>query len=284
MKPFVVEGPIWLDGRIADAREATLELTDPATQAGLGVFETLAVRHGKPVDLDEHLERLARSATGLTVPLPDRAVLAAAAIERAAQVANGYGWLKVSAVRGGRCAIWGGRLDPGEEGRSATAVVLPWRRSPHEAIAGLKTLNYASSVLGLEEARRRGADDGLWLNTRGHLTEGCTSNLFLVRRRALYTAAERDGILAGITRGHVLRAAREMKLMIHEGKVRRKRLATAEEAFLCSSVRGLRPLVAVDGKPVGRGEPGPITLALTRRVEELRGIVASTPAVERAQS
>jgi branched-chain amino acid aminotransferase len=281
VKPFVAEGSVWLDGRIADAREATVELIDPAVQAGLGVFETLAVRQGRPIDLDEHLERLAQSASGLTVPLPDRATLAAAAIERAAQVAGGYGWLKVSAVRGGRCVIWAGRLDPAEEGRTVTAIVLPWRRSPHEATAGLKTLNYAGAVLGAEEARRRGADEGLWLNTRGHLTEGSTSNLFVVRRRALYTASESDGILAGITRGHVLRAGRELKLMIHEGKLRWKRLATADEAFLCSSVRGLRPLVAVDGQPVGRGGPGPITLALARRVEELRGIKRAG-AVERA--
>jgi branched-subunit amino acid aminotransferase/4-amino-4-deoxychorismate lyase len=235
-------------------------------QSGLGAFETLAVRDGLPLDWSAHLDRLRASASRLDVALPDGETLAAAAAGIASRVEGGCGWLRVVALRDGPCAIFGGPIDPEEEGRPTSAVVLPWRRSPSDPLAGFKTMNYAAFVLGLEEARRRGADEGLWLNTRGHLSEGCTSNVFVISGRKLFTPAPRDGILPGVTRVRVLAAARQLGLAVHEGKVRLKRLERAGEAFLSSSVRGIRPLVMVDGKKVRDGQPGPVTRAIAERV------------------
>jgi branched-subunit amino acid aminotransferase/4-amino-4-deoxychorismate lyase len=161
-------------------------------------------------------------------------------------------------------------MDPLEEGRPSRAVILPWRRCLRDPLAGLKTLSYAANLVGLEEARRRNADEGLWLNTRGHLAEGCASNLFVIMGRALFTPGVGEGILAGIVRGVVLRAAGEIGLPVHEGRLRVRRLERAREAFLTSSLRGVRPLVAVDGRPVGSGRPGVVTRRLAERVRELR--------------
>jgi branched-subunit amino acid aminotransferase/4-amino-4-deoxychorismate lyase len=143
-------------------------------------------------------------------------------------------------------------------------VLLPWRRHRRDPLAGLKTLSYAANARGLEEARRRGADEGLWLNDRGHLVEGCASNLFVVRHARLYTPSPADGILAGVVREIVLDVARSVGLVVHEGRLRLRRLERADEAFLTSSVRGVRPLVALGGSPVGPGRPGP----WTRRIRE----------------
>ncbi len=264
------EGPVWLDGTIAPAEDASVRMTDPAVQAGLGVFETIAVRNGVPVELSEHLRRLENGAAVLSVPLPERVALERGARAIAASVVGGYGWLKVSALRSERCIVFGGRMDPLDEGRSVSAVLLRWRQNPHDAIAGLKTLNYANHILGLEEARRRGADEGIWRNTRGHLAECCTSSLFLVHRRTIYTPAISDGILPGITRGTVLHAARNLGIRVHEGKIRVRRLEQADEAFLSSSLRAIRPLIRVDARPVGDGEPGPVTRAVAAEVERLR--------------
>ena len=74
-------------------------------------------------------------------------------------------------------------------------------------------------VRGAEYARSKGADEGLWLNTRGHLAEGCTSNVFLAERRRLFTPAVRDGVLPGVVRGLVLKSARDLGFVIHEGKI-----------------------------------------------------------------
>src|SRR4029079_9509531 len=97
-----------------------------------------------------------------------------------------------------------------------------------------------------------------------------TANVFVVGRGKIFTPSERDGILPGITRDLTIRAARALGLHIHEGKVRLERLERAQEAFLTSSVRGIRPVVRFGGKPVGRGAPRPVTAALAPEVEQDR--------------
>ncbi len=280
MKPLETEGPVWMDGRMVSAAEATVPVVDPNVQAGLGVFETVAVRAGLPLDLPEHVARLKQGAAQIDVPLPPDEALSEAARAVAAQVRGGYGWVKITAIRSGHCAVYGGRMDADEEGRAVSAVLLRWRQNTADRITGLKTWNYASHVLGLEEARRRGADEGIWLNTRGHLAEGCTSTLFVVHRKRIFTPSLADGILPGITRGFVLRAARSLGHVVHEGKVRLKRLETADEAFLTSSLRAVRPLVRFEGRSVGKGTPGPVTLALAKEVARLRMNLARERAPE----
>ena len=265
-------GPIWFDGRFVEPAEATVLVTDPAVQFGLGVFETIAVRDGRALESPAHLDRLAACALRLGVPLPLRGDLEVAVAGCAGGVPGGCGWLRLIASRSGRCAVFAGTMDPAEEGASVRAILLPWRRCPADVLSGLKSLNYGANVLGIEEAQRRGADEGLWLNTRGHLAEGCSANLFVVKRRAIYTPAARDGILPGIVRGLAIEAARGLGLVFHEGKLRLPRLLEADEAFLTSSTRGVRPLVEFEGRPVGRGRPGPVTEAIGAEVRRLRGI------------
>jgi branched-subunit amino acid aminotransferase/4-amino-4-deoxychorismate lyase len=275
----VPEGAVLFDGRWVAPGEASLPLADPSVQSGLGVFETLAVREGRVLDLDDHVTRLGASAARLGVPLPEREVLAAACLGYAAHAGAGTGWMKILAVRGGHWAVFGGAMSPEDEGRPATAIVLPWARSVADPLGGVKSTSYAPFALGLEEARSQGADEGLWRNSRGHLLEGCASNLFLASGRALFTASPREGILAGTTRAHVLDAARAMGLSIHEGRVRMERLFRAEEAFLSSSLRGVRALLAVDGRPIGRGVPGPIVAEIAGRVAQARRASARAPEI-----
>ena len=270
MKPLRTEGLVWMDGRMLPAEEATVQVVDPNVQAGLGVFETVAVREGIPLDAPEHVQRLRMGAARLHVPLPTDETLIDAVRLIASRIVGGCGWAKISAIRSGRCVVYGGPMDPAEEGCSVSAVLIPWRQNTADALTSLKTWNYASHILGLEEARSRGAEEGIWLNTRGHLAEGCTSTLFVVQRGRIFTPATADGILPGITRGVVLEAARALDLVVHEGKIRLNRLETADEAFLTSSLRAVRPLVRFEGRPVGRGKPGPITGALGTKVARLR--------------
>jgi branched-chain amino acid aminotransferase len=260
----------WLDGELRPFDGIRIALDDPAILAGLGTFETLAVRDGAVLEIDEHLARMQHAARQLAVPLPEATVLRGALLEVAGKQGHPFGWLKLLATRSGRRAVFGGSMDPEAEGRPATAVLLPWMKSLRDPLSGLKTLNYAANTLGIEWAQARGADEGLWRNSRGHLAEGCASNVFIVRRRALYTAREGEGVLPGVVRDLVLQAARRAGLSVHEGRVRMVRLERADEAFLTSSLRAVRPLIAFDGRPIGDGRPGPITAMLGHAVEALR--------------
>lgn len=263
--------PCWVDGRRLGLEQAAVRLDDPGLLAGLGLFETLAIRRGQILDLHPHLDRLARGAERLGIAMPDLGQLVAVMQDVALAQSTTSSWLKIVITAAGRWVVFGGTLDPAQEGQAATAVLLPWRRNPRDALAGLKSLNYAPNVLGLDYARRRGADEGLWLNTRGHLAEGCSSNLFVVRTGRIFTPSEREGILPGVVRALVLRAARELGLGLHEGRVRLHSLERASEAFLTSSLRGVRPLVGFGGRPVGPGAPGQLTRRIATEVARLRG-------------
>jgi branched-subunit amino acid aminotransferase/4-amino-4-deoxychorismate lyase len=258
------DGVCWLDGTRLPVEQAALPVSEPALLGGLGLFETMALRGGRVLELPEHLERLARGAERLALPLPPADALESMTRVAAAEHRAPCGWLKLVLTGGGRLLLYGGDMRPEDDGAPATAILLPWRRNPHDPLSGLKSLSNGANLLGLAEARRRGADEGLWLNVRGRLAEGCTSNLFLVQRNRLFTPGTRDGILPGVTRALVLRIARQLGLHVHEGRVRLERLERAHEAFLTSSLRGVRPLVATGDKAVGSGRPG----AVTRRIAE----------------
>jgi branched-chain amino acid aminotransferase len=266
----------WLDGVPLRAEKAAVAVGDAGLLAGMGLFETLAVHDGVALQRDAHLDRLKRGAQtlGIVFPTADglREVVTAAAGQ---SECSPQGWLKIVVTSGGRWIVFCGAMEPGDRGCPASAVVLPWRRNPADPLVGLKTLNYAANMLGLAEARRRGADEGLWLNVRGRFAEGCTSNLFVIRDRRLHTPSEREGILPGIVRAAALDAARKIGLCVHEGRVRWKRLLGAREAFLTSSLRGIRPLVRLEGKPVGDGTPGAVTRRIAAEVARIRGAPAA---------
>jgi branched-chain amino acid aminotransferase len=259
----------WLDGRPLVVGQAAIGIDDPAL-AGRGLFETLALREGGVLDLERHLARLQRGAERLGLVAPAAATLGAAALAAAGNGAPACGWIKIVVTGGGHSIVYRGAMEPAEEGREARAIVLPWRRDPRDPLVGLKTLGYEANRLGQELAARRSADEGLWLNTRGHLTEGCTSNLFVVSGRMLWTADERQGLLPGVVRAVVLAVAAEADLIVRQGKLRVLRLLRADEAFLTSSLCGLRPLVALDGRPIGAGRGGALTARLAGLVARER--------------
>jgi len=262
------DAPCWLDGRRTTVGEIGLTIDDPACLAGVGVFETLGLERGIPLDLADHLARLDLAARLWNLTLPPKDALERQVAEAAASYGPS-GWVKIVVTGGGRSIVFGGPRGA-EPGAPASAVVLPWRRDPRDPLAAHKTLSRARETLGLAYARKHGADEGLWLNSRGHVAEACTANVFVIDGRRLFTPGPWDGILPGIVRGRAIEAARGLGWLVHEGKLRRDRFRRAKEAFLTSSVAGIRPLVSVDGTPVGSGRPGPGTARLAREVAQLR--------------
>ena len=185
------ERTVWRNGEPADSATIRLDLADPAIQHGLGLFETLAVRDGRCLDLDAHLDRLLSSAFDFLERTIEREAIRRTLQLAAAQKPHEPGWVKLIVTAGGEWVVFGGAVDPAEEGRPIRAVILPWRRGPAGPLSGLKTLNYGANVLGLRYARERSTEEGLWFNHRGRLLEGCWSNVFVWRQGRLYTPSIR---------------------------------------------------------------------------------------------
>ncbi len=281
---------VWVGGGIHPAAGAHVSVFDRGFQLGDGVFETLRARAGRVVELAEHTARLRRSAAGLDIPLVGdiEGVLASGIADLLAAEGldgpDGDASLRVTVTRG-RCSARG-ILPPPDVPLEATLVIQAWpvdrhtvedpppavtlvtsavRRDPQNPLLGLKTTSRADYVYAGLEARRAGATDVLFHTVTGHLCEATTANLFLVRVAAdgvteLATPALDCGILAGTTRGWLLEWAARVGLRPVEGWLEPAELADATEAFLSSSVAGVRPVVAVDGTPIGPGRPGPWTL------------------------
>jgi branched-chain amino acid aminotransferase len=263
---------VWLDGALVEESEARVSAFDHGFQLGDGVFETLRVYGGEPFALGEHLARLHAGIEALRMPAPP-ADLAAAAREvlrtndlldarMRVTVTSGLG--PPGLARGGgspSVLVVAAPLTSWPE--TGTAILSRFRRDEHSPLAGVKTISLADHVVAYAEARERAADEALLLNTAGELCEATTANVFLVRDGVAATPPLSAGCLAGITRAHVLElGAVERRLELAD-------LDAAEEAFLTSSTREVQPLVAIDGRPLGSGSPGPVTQRLAAAYSEL---------------
>lgn len=257
---------VWIDGSLVPAAEARVSPFDHALLTGDGVFETMRVYRGTPFALRRHLDRLARSAEGMRLTLPDRSVFVhaiAQVIE--ANLGDGDGRLRLT-VTGGVAPLGSDRGDAGPSvviaasplapwPPTAAVAVCPWPRNERSAIAGLKTVSYAENVVALAWAKERGAGEAIFANTVGNLCEGTGSNVFLVLGGRLLTPPCSSGALAGVTRDLVLALTGAA-----EEDVPVERLADAEEAFLTSSTREIQPIASVDGRALPAA-PGPVTTA-----------------------
>jgi branched-chain amino acid aminotransferase len=264
---------VWLDGALVDEQAAHVSASDHGFLVGDGVFDTLRVYGGRPFALGEHLARLGESAAAMRIPMP-----ASVDLEQATRDVLEANDLIEARMR---ITLTSGAGPPGLARGAGPATVLivavpiaPWpptstaavsrlRRDQDSPLAGVKTISLAGSVMALAEAREAGADEALLLNARGELCEATTANVFLVREGVATTPPLDSGCLPGITRQHVL------ALGAAEGKLSLDDLERAEEAFLTSSTREVQPLVAVDGRPVGTGQPGPVTRRLAGAYSEM---------------
>jgi branched-chain amino acid aminotransferase len=260
---------VWLDGRLLEAKHASVSVADHGLTVGDGVFETMAVRDGVPFALTRHLERLARSADllGLAPPPADELRLAVAELLAAegGGLAGGPARLRIT-ITGGAGPFGSERGDAPATvlvtvsagtpwPATADVVVVPWTRNENAPTTGAKTTSYADNVVALAEAHRRGGSEAIFGNTVGQLCEGTGSNVFVGIGGRLYTPPLSSGCLAGITRELLLEwtEAEEETLSLAA-------LAEADEAFLASSTRDVQPIRTVDGNPLPVA-PGPLTKA-----------------------
>ncbi|MGA8030731.1 MAG: branched-chain amino acid transaminase [Bryobacteraceae bacterium] len=149
-----------------------------------------------------------------------------------------------------------------ESKKGLKAGVTAWRRIDDTMIPGRAKIcgAYVNSVLAGDEARRNGHDEAIFLTQDGHVAEGGTCNLFMLRKGKLITPPITDNILEGITRDSVMELARnELKLEVVERSIDRSELYACDEVFFTGTAVEVAPIVQIDHRPVGNGEVGAIT-------------------------
>ncbi|HEX9976122.1 MAG TPA: aminotransferase class IV [Dehalococcoidales bacterium] len=275
---------VYLNGSLIPRSQARISALDYGFLYGFGLFETMRAYAGRVFRLDRHLNRLARSAEvlGLPIGVTDLRSAVIATIQ-ANQLGDARVRIAVSIGEGGivpdpstcdkpTVLILAGHYQPYPEQvyeKGFKAIVSSIRRNSQSPLSRLKSANYLESMLARQEARAAGVDEALCLNEKGLLAEASMSNVFLVTNGTLRTPGPGSGILPGITREAILELAPSLAINTLEDDVRRDELFQAQEAFLSNSLIEVMPLTEIDGKPVGSSRPGPLTRRLAAAYKRL---------------
>ncbi len=250
------------DRGLVDPGEPVLRADDEALLRGRAAFETVRVYRGRSYRLSEHLARLGRSAERIGLPTVNARQLEALADQAIEAAGGGDAVLRL---------FW----TPGNGEGSPTSLALVSELPTHYdalrergqrlitlrgiraeepwLLPGVKSTSYAVNMAAEAEARRRGADDALFVDHEGVVLEGPTTNIWWRRDRTLYTPQLELGILAGVTRAVVLDLAVVLAYEVVEGVFPLGDLTSADEAFTSSSIREVMPVTELDEQPLGRG-------------------------------
>jgi branched-chain amino acid aminotransferase len=151
-----------------------------------------------------------------------------------------------------------------------TIVTVPTVRNLPEALnPQIKSLNYLNNILAKIEAGNAGCDEAIMLDSLGYVAECTGDNIFVVKNGHLYTPPQCMGTLRGITRDSILEIARKNKIAAHEHVITRHEVYISDECFLTGTAAEVIPVVKVDGRTIGQGKPGKLTLNLMKKFKEL---------------
>lgn len=280
---------VWVEtegkGHLLPTDSPAVRANDRGFAYGDGLFETIRLNGGVPLFFARHMARMRGGLAQLGFPHLqwDEAALFERCLRVIAANALTNGMLKIIITRG-----------PGPRGFEpptdshptlliqaaqtprvfktpgvSTAILAPWKIDPASPLCRVKHLSALDKVLAKQFAKQRGADDALFVNVDGRLAEATASNLFFVAGGMLLTPPLQCGLLPGIARGLLIETANALPLPVIETEIPVLRLDEANEAFLTNVIAGVRPLVRVDDRPIGSGEPGPVTLAAREHFERL---------------
>lgn len=278
---------VWLNGEIVPAAAARVSVFDRGVLLGDGVYETLRVHRGRIFRWREHRDRLLNSLAAAGIEPPH----APAVLEQAIISLGGENQMQEARIR---LTITRGDGDPGFDlmpGKGPTTIIAAsaWRPLPeeryregvHAIIASrrqtgsdsldpaLKSISRIHLVLARLEATRKNALEAILLGSDGKVREGTASNVFVVEQGKLRTPSAQCGILEGVTRAAILELSTEAGIPCEEGILGPEALADADEVFLTNTSWGALPVGSLDGKSVGSGRGGPVTLLLGRKLAEL---------------
>lgn len=273
---------IYLNDKLVPKEQAVVSVFDHGFLYGDGIYETLKVYDGLIFKLDDHLERLERSARfiRLTLPLGRQGF---AAVLQETLTANGLAdaYVRMMITRG-----------PGEIGldpalcpkptfvvfakpfeeypahlyeKGVAVGIVKTRRNLAEALnPAIKSTNFLNNILAKIEAIERGVYEGIMLNHAGYVAEGTICNIFMVKDGVVHTAPLSAGILEGVTRRLVLDVASGNGIRVEETLFTPDELYAADECFITNTTMEVMPVSKVDDRTIGAGVPGPVTQQLGR--------------------
>jgi D-alanine transaminase len=271
----------YVNGRYVPLAAATVNVEDRGYQFSDGVYEVCEVRGGRLVDERRHMERLARSLAELYIPMPmSPASLGVVLRETVRRNRVRWGIVYLQITRGvarrdhafpptgtAPAIVVTARnmnLDAAEKiaGDGIAVITLPdnrWER------VDIKSVSLLPNVLAKQAAREQGAREAWFVDKAGRVTEGSSSNAWIVTRDGKVVTRQVDhGILRGITRTVVLNVLAAQGLKLEERAFTVDEAQAAREAFITSASQIVTPVVRIDGRPVGNGAPGLIASALRR--------------------
>jgi branched-chain amino acid aminotransferase len=273
---------IFLDGKYLPEDEAKISVFDHGLLYGDGVFEGIRVYGGKIFRLEQHLDRLNASAKAIMLQVPmTKPALTEACREtcRHNNIADGY--IRLVVTRG----VGNLGLNPFTCKKPSVIIIAATielypekvyreginlitaatqRNSPNAVNPAIKSLNYLNNILARIEAVNAGTVEALMLNGEGYVAECTGDNVFIIRGGKLETPPVSAGALDGITRRVIMELT-----PVTETVMTRYDVMTAEECFLTGSAAEIVPVVSLDGRPIGSGKPGPVTLKLTEEFRKL---------------
>jgi branched-chain amino acid aminotransferase len=273
-------------GRLSHRDQAAVSPFDSVVQGGDAVWEGLRLYRGRIFRLDQHLARLRRSAQALAfTQIPsDAEIIAEIRRTLAANDMTDNVHIRLTLTRGVK--ITSG-MDPRLNQSGPTLIVLPEHKPPVYDTSGIQLItasvrrtgpdsldpkihhnNLLTSILAKIEANVAGADDAIMLDQRGFVAETNATHVFLISGGTLGTPTT-AACPEGITRQAVLDLATEAGLPCMVGDYSLTQVYAADEVFATGTMGGLTPVLAVDGRPIGAGKPGPVTLHLIDLFAEL---------------
>ena len=275
---------VWIDGRVVDASEASIPVTDHGLLYGDGIFEGIRIYDRQVFRLDDHLKRLAAGARAIGLDLPvDPGGIAKIVLETARAFGEDEAYLRLVVTRGEgslgvdpttchnpRLFCIAAKIDlftPERVQAGIDLVTVSVRRPALDALdPRVKSLNYLNNALAKREARLCGADEGLILNAAGKVAEASVANVFIVRDGALVSPPPSDGSLDGITRDSVMQIGVSLGIDAREESLSRVDLLWSDEVFLTGSGARVVPVASLDGQPIGRNDVVPGARPITRQI------------------
>lgn len=277
---------IFLNGKLVSLDEARISPRDYGYLYGYGLYETMRSYNGSVFRLEDHLQRLEEGASLLGMQgIPSRdwlrsavhLTLAANSLVSARirlTLSAGEGSLvpDLKSCKQPAVIIFCTEYQPMAEERylrGYSAIFSSIIRNSKSPLVRFKSANTLECMLARQGARDKGTDEAVFLNEQGQVAEGSSTNIFIVSCGKLLTPDEDIGILAGITRKVVFEIAGQKGIEVLSRKLYRDDLCRADEAFLTNSIIEIMPLTAVNGRAIGNGKAGALTLKLIQAYRQL---------------
>lgn len=269
-----MNGLISVNGKVTSPEAAMVPALDRGFLMADDVFEVMVGFGERLLDVDRHLARLRRSAELTKIPVPwSDAELAFEMQTLVDQVKAPKKYVRLTVTRG----LGMGVKPPKDPKPNKVVYCFPAHEEPASTYqdglalkrtlkagavkdAAAKTGNYLQGVLALQQAEREGYQDILWTNAEGEVLEAATANVFFLAREGdnveFVTPPGASGILLGVTRDTMITLLRNAKIPVREQQVFADELPRFDEAFLCSTVRGLVPVSRIDRHQLHTSRPG----------------------------